>query len=78
MDLQTTKLNLIQELLRVGNEEVVTKSEKILKTDRKSRFEKSLVPMSDEEFKRSIDNSELDIKNGRMTTARDLKKDVAS
>ena len=78
MDLQTRKLNLIQDLLQVGNEEVVAKLEMILKTDRKDRFEKSLNPMSEEEFNRSIDNSESDIKNGRLTTARDLKKDVAS
>jgi hypothetical protein len=78
MDLQTRKLNLIQELLHVGNEKVVTKLEKILKTERKTRFEKSLAPMSEEEFNSSIDNSESDIRNSRMTTARDLKKDVAS
>jgi hypothetical protein len=78
MDLQTRKLNLIQELLHVGNEEVVTKLEKILRTERKTQFEKNLSPMSEEEFNRSIDNSESDIKNGHTTTARDLKKDVAS
>lgn len=52
MDLQTRKLNLIQELLQVGNEKVVTKLEKIFKTERKTRFEKSLSPMSEEEFNR--------------------------
>jgi hypothetical protein len=78
MDLQTRKLNLIQELLQVGNEEIVAKLEKILKAERKTQFEKSLNPMSVEEFNKIIDNSESDIKNGRMITARDLKKDVAS
>jgi hypothetical protein len=78
MDLQTRKLNLIQELLHVGNEEIVTKLEKILRTERKTQVEKSLSPMSEEEFNRSIDSSESDIKNGRMTIARDLKKDIAS
>jgi len=34
--------------------------------------------MSEEEFNKSINNAESDIKNGRMTTARVLKKDVAS
>jgi chemotaxis protein CheY-P-specific phosphatase CheC len=78
MDLQTRKLNIIQELLQVGNEEVVTKLEKVLKTERKIQLEKSLSPMSEEEFNRIIDNSESDIKNGRITAARDLKKDIAS
>jgi hypothetical protein len=78
MDLQTRKLNLIQELLQVGNEEIVAKLEKILKAERKTQFEKSLNPMSEEEFNKIIDNSESDIKNGRMITARDLKKNVAS
>ena len=78
MDLQTRKLNLIQELLQVGNEEIVAKLEKILKAERKTQFEKSLNPMSEEEFNRTIDNSESDIKNGRMITARALKKNVAS
>jgi len=78
MDLQTRKLNLIQELLRVGNEEVVSKLEKILKTERKTQFEKSLSPMSEEEFNKSIENAEADIKNGRVVAARDLKRDVSS
>ena len=78
MDLQTRKLNLIQELLQVGNEEIVAKLEKILKAERKTQLEKSLNPMSEEEFNKIIDNSETDIKNCRMITARDLKKNVAS
>lgn len=78
MDLQTRKLNLIKELLQVGSEEIVAKLEKILKAERKAQFEKSLIPMSEEEFNRTIDNAESDIKNGRMTTAKDLKKEAAS
>jgi len=33
MDFQTRKLNLIQELLQLGNEEAATDLEKILKND---------------------------------------------
>ncbi len=78
MDLQTRKLNIIQEFLRVGSEELVEKIEKMLKAERKSRYEKSLSAMSTEEFDRIIDKSEEDFSNGRMISAKDLKKEVSS
>ena len=78
MDLQTRKLNIIQEFLRVGNEDLVEKLEKLLKAERKNKLERSLSPMSEEEFNSIIDKSEDDFKNKRVITARDLKKESSS
>ena len=78
MDLQSRKLNIIQEFLRVGSEDLVEKLEKMLKAERKNQYEKSMSPMSTEEFNSIIDKSEEDFKNKRMISAKDLKKEVAS
>ncbi len=78
MDLQTRKLNIIQEFLRVGSEDLVDKLEKMLKAERKNQYEKSMSPMSTEEFNSIIDKSEEDFNNGRMISAKDLKKEASS
>ena len=78
MDLQTRKLNIIQEFPRVSNEDLFEKLEKLLKAERKNKLERSLSPMSEEEFNSIIDKSEDDFKNKRVITARDLKKESSS
>ena len=76
MDLQTKKLNFVQEFLRIRSEELVDKLEKILKSERKKEYEKELIPMTHDEFIRIIDNAEFDSINGRLSSATDLKNDV--
>jgi len=76
MDLQTKKLNFVQEFLRIKSEEIVDKLEKVLKSERKKEYEKDLSPMTHDEFNRIIDSAESDSINGRLTSAADLKKDV--
>ena len=78
MDLQTRKLNIIQEFLRVGNEELVDKIEKLLKAEKKNKLERSMSPMSEEEFNSIIDKSEEDFVNNRVIAAKDLKKEASS
>lgn len=78
MDLQTRKLNIIQEFLRVGSEDLVNKLEEMLKVERKNQYEKSMSPMSTEDFNLIIDKSEEDFENERMISAKDLKKEVSS
>ena len=78
MDIQTRKLHFVQEFLRVKNEKLIDKLEKIIKSERKKQFEDILKPMNIKDFNKMIDNAEKDSKNGKLTSAQDLKKDIDS
>ena len=71
-------IHFVQEFLRVKNEKLIDKLEKILKSERKKQFEDSLKPMNIKDFNKMIDNAEKDSKNGKLTSAQDLKKDIDS
>jgi len=72
MDLQARKINFVQEFLRVADEELVTKLERVLRIERKKKLEEELSPMTMKEFNEIIDQSEDDFKNERVTEARNL------
>ncbi|MAC95563.1 MAG: hypothetical protein CMC96_08675 [Flavobacteriales bacterium] len=76
MDLQTRKLELIQEFLKVQSEEVILKLEKILSKENKKYEEEGFKPMTVEEFNARIDQSMEDSKNGRLIEASELKAKI--
>jgi len=76
MDLQTRKIHFIQEVLRVKNENIIDKLEKILHQERKKVIEKELRPMTIEEFNSLIDKAENDSENDRMYNAGEIIKDI--
>jgi hypothetical protein len=76
MDLQTRKLSFIQEFIRIQNEDIIIGLEKMLKKQKAEFYEKSLKPMSMEQFNTDIDQSLADSANDRMTSARDLKEEI--
>ncbi len=78
MDIQTKKLHFVQEFLRLKDESLIDKLNNLLKTERKKKVEKELKPFSKKEFDEMIDNAELDSKNGRLTSARELKNEIDS
>ena len=78
MDIQTKKLHFVQEFLRLKDENLIDKLNKLLKSERKKKFEKELKPLSDKEFNDLIDNAESDSVNGRLTSARNFKKEIDS
>jgi hypothetical protein len=78
MDIQTKKLHFVQEFLRLKDESLIDKLNNLLKTERKKKVEKELKPFSKKEFNEMIDNAELDSKNGRLTSARELKNEIDS
>ncbi len=73
MDLQTRKLALIQEFLKIQSEEVISRLEKILKKENQKSGQEDLKPMTIEEFNARTDQSMEDSKNGRLTEASELK-----
>ena len=69
MDLQTRKIEFIQEFLKLQSEEVISQFENLMK---KRYNTDSFKPMSIEEFNIGIDKSEDDFKNGRYKTSHEL------
>ena len=76
MDLQTRKLELIQEFLKIQSEDVIVRLEKILKKENKRSEQEDFNPMTIEEFNSRIDQSMEDSKNGRLIKASDLKAKI--
>ena len=77
MDLQTRKLQFIQEFLRINSEEIINKLDKFMHDERKKIHEQELKPMSSDQFNEMIDRSEDDFANGRVIEANDLKNEIA-
>jgi hypothetical protein len=73
MDLQSRKIEFVQEFLKLQSEEVISMFESMLKKEIKNSDEQNLVPMSIEEFNARIDRSMSDSKNGRLIKSSDLK-----
>jgi len=64
MDLQTRKLNFIQDFLKLESEKVIAQFERLMK---KSSTDSDLKPMSMKEFQKRIDISTEDSENERLT-----------
>ena len=78
MDLQTRKIHFIQEFLRVANDGVVEKFEKMLQKERKKIDDPDISPMTMDQYEKRIDLALDDLDNNRVTAAKKLKKDISS
>lgn len=76
MDIQARKIHFVQEFLRVADDELVNKLERLLRIERKKKLEEELGPMTMKEFNEIIDKSEDDFKNERVTEARNLLNQI--
>ncbi len=76
MDIQARKVHFVQEFLRVADDELVTKLEKLLNNERKKKIDEEMRPMTSKEFNEIIDKSEDDFDNGRVTEARNLLRQI--
>jgi hypothetical protein len=76
MDIQTRKINFVQEFLRLRNIKLIEKLEKILLEDKAKDYEDNLKPMSVDNFNKMIDRSIDDAKQGNVAYARELKESV--
>ena len=78
MDLQTRKIQFIQEFLKYANTSILAKFEEMLKREREKVFEKAIKPMTLKEYEQRIDKAFEDVKNNRVKNARKLKKEIAT
>ncbi|URM36602.1 hypothetical protein [Flavobacterium anhuiense] len=72
MDLQTRKIEFVQEFLKIQSEELISQLENLLKSKHNVDDNDFFAPMSIEEFNNRIDQSESDFKNGRYKTTSQL------
>ncbi len=76
MDIQSRKIEFLSEFLKVQNEDVILRLEKILYNEKKKPLNDQFEPMTIQEFNSRIDKSMEDSKNGRITNASDLKSKI--
>lgn len=72
MTIEARKIEFVQEFLRVQNEEVIARLEKILKKEQEFSSEQFFEPMTQEELDIRIDQSESDFRNNRFKTSSEL------
>lgn len=73
MNLEERKISFVQEFLRLQNEDIVIRLEKILRQRKSELVDEELKPMSMEQYNAEIDQALEDSRNGRMTKATELK-----
>ena len=76
MDIQTRKINFVQEFLRLRNIKLIEKLEKILLEDKAKEHEANLKPLSIDNFNKMVDKSIEDATQGNVVDARELKESV--
>lgn len=76
MDLQTRKLQLIREFLKIQSEAVISRIEKILVKENLRSDQEKFKPFEIEEFNSRIDQSMEDSKNGRLIEAQEFKAKI--
>jgi len=76
MNIQSRKLVLIEEFLRISDEELISKLESFLKQEKKALHERNLKPMSLNEFQDLIEEAKQDFDAGRVTSHADLTMKV--
>ena len=76
MNIQSRKLVLIEEFLRISDETLITKLELFIRQEKKISHERNLKPMSINEFLEMIDQAKQDSEAGRVISHEELKKKV--
>ncbi|HAQ18707.1 MAG TPA: hypothetical protein DCR40_05650 [Prolixibacteraceae bacterium] len=78
MDLQSRKIQFIQEFLKYANTNILDKFEEILKKEREKVFENEIEPMTLKEYEMRVEKAFEDVKNNRVKSARKLKQEIAT
>ena len=76
MDIQTRKINFVQEFLSLDDIEVIETLENTLLTEKTRLFNNGFKPMTIEELKAIIEESEDDVRNNRMIDVYQLKEEI--
>jgi chemotaxis protein CheY-P-specific phosphatase CheC len=72
MDLQSRKIEFIQEFLKLQSEEAISRLEKLLKKEKINVVEEESKPMTKKELNKRIDQSESDFEKNRFKKTSEL------
>jgi len=72
MDLQSRKIEFVQDFLKLQSEEAISRLEKLLKKEKKNVVGEEFKPMTKKELNKRIDQSEADFKNNRFKKTSEL------
>ena len=72
MDLQSRKIEFVQEFLKIQSEEVISRLEKVLRKEKKAMDDRISEPMTQDELNKRIDQSESDFLNNRFKSSSEL------
>jgi hypothetical protein len=75
MDIQSRKIDFIQEFLKIQNEDLISRLEKLLHSN-KAKEETAFEPMTLDELNARIDKSINDSKNNKLTSSNDLLDEI--
>lgn len=75
MDIQSRKIAFMQAFLQLQNEELLSRLEEVLHSDKKQR-EDNVLPMTVAELNQRVDCSVCDAENGRLTATEDLLVEI--
>ena len=78
MDLQSRKIQFIQEFLKYANTNILDQFEEMLKKEREKVFEKEIEPMTLKEYELRVERAFQDVKSNRVKSARKLKQEIAT
>ncbi|HPN23333.1 MAG TPA: hypothetical protein PK758_15650 [Tenuifilaceae bacterium] len=76
MNIEARKLVLIEEFLRISDENLIAKLESFIKQEKKSTRERKLKPMLMDEFLEMIEQAKQDSEAGRVVSHSELKKRI--
>ena len=72
MNIETRKIEFIQEFLKLQSEEVLSKLENLLKKERKVSDDHLFKPMTEKELNKRIDQAESDFRNNKFKSSSEL------
>jgi predicted metal-dependent phosphoesterase TrpH len=72
MNLETRKIEFVQEFLNIQSEEIVSRLEKILRKEKKVSTNQAFTPMSKNDLNKRIDKSESDFQNNRFKKSSEI------
>lgn len=76
MNTAEKKLDLITWLAELNDSEILEELDRIKKRSTIERYQKSLQPMSSEELRESLAESEEDYRNGRIISQEELQRRI--
>lgn len=76
MNIEAKKLSLIQELLKIDNENIINAFESLLHKSKYDHFEDGIKPMTIKQFNDEIDQAIDDEKNNRLISNEALKQKI--